>query len=320
MILVVGQNCTWQKTYFFDGVDRGEVNRVREAKESAAGKGANVGRVLAGYGIPHRVFGYNGGVNGSKFSKACEADGVCAHLVEMAGETRTCVTLIEADGAVTELVEPPPSVSETERRNYHEAIAAEVGRASYLCISGTAMSGETGDCYLAFSRAAQQAGVPVFLDSYKTNAVRALEAAPQLLKINAMELGALSAKPVETGRERREACALLRGRYGVRWCIITRGKDGIEGYAESMAVLAEPPEVKAVNPIGSGDSVSAGVLSVLEIDGRSFDELADDENVFERAVLEGVAAGTANCMNWKPAAIEPGDLKRVRGGVTLRSL
>ena len=320
MILVVGQNSTWQKTYFFGAIERGLVNRVREARESAAGKGANVGRVLTRYQLPHMVFAYNGGPTGGKFAGDCEADGIAMHFLEIAGETRTCVTLIESDGVVTELVEPAPAVTAEEREAYHAALFAGMGEASYLCISGTAMSGETDDCYLEFSRAAKDAGVPILLDSYKAHAERALEVGPQLLKINDMELGALSGRPVETAEDRAAACALLRRRYGIRWCIITRGKDGIEGYDESMAVLATPPEVQAVNPIGSGDSVSAGVLSVLETDGRPFDELDGDEDVFERAVLEGVAAGTANCMNWKPAAIEPGDLKQVRGGVTLTRL
>ncbi len=320
MIVVVGQNSTWQKTYFFDSVDRGLVNRVRDAKASAAGKGANVGRVLARYGIEHLVFAYIGGPTGKKFLEDCEADGVSAHFVHITGETRTCVTLIEDDGVITELVEPAPEVTEVERDSYHEALFARIGEASYLCISGTAMSGETDDCYLEFSRAAKQAGVPILLDSYKAHARRALEAGPELLKINDMELGELSGHAVETADERAAACAALRSRYGIHWCIITRGKDGVEGYAESMAVLASPPDVEAVNPIGSGDSVSAGILSVLETDGRRFDELAADEEVFERAVLEGAAAGTANCLNWKPAAIEPGNLKRVRGGVVLTRL
>lgn len=320
MILVVGQNSTWQKTYFFETVERGQVNRVREAMESAAGKGANVGRVLARYGIEHLVFGYNGGPTGQKFARACEADGVSAHFLEIAGETRACVTLIENDGVVTELVEPAPSITEAERAEYHDALFARMGEASFLCISGTAMNGENEDCYLEFSRAAKKAGVPILLDSYKAHAERALEANPQLLKINDMELGELSGEPVGTSEERASACALLRSRYGIRWCVITRGKDGIEGYADSMAVLATPPDIEVVNPIGSGDSVSAGVLSVLETDGRPFDEIAGDERVFERAILEGAAAGTANCLNWKPAAIEPGDLKKVRGGVTLTRL
>ncbi|MFP4642790.1 MAG: 1-phosphofructokinase family hexose kinase [Spirochaetales bacterium] len=317
MILVVGQNSTWQKTYFFEGIERGSVNRVREARESAAGKGANVGRVLARYRLSHLVFGYNGGPTGAKFAHACESDGVSTHLVEMAGETRTCVTLIESDGVVTELVEPAPAITQSERDAFHEAVLSNMSGASFLCISGTAMSGETEDCYYEFARAAKEAGVPILLDSYKAHALRALEAGPELLKINDTELAALSGLSTETADDRAAACAALRSRHGIRWCIITRGADGVEGYAESMSVLATPPQVEAVNPIGSGDSVSAGVLSVLETDGGSFDELCNTENVFERAVLEGAAAGTANCLSWKPAAIEPGDLKRVRGGVTL---
>lgn len=320
MILVVGQNSTWQKTYFFDSVDRGKVNRTRDAKESAAGKGANVGRVLGMYGIEHLVLAYNGGANGAKFESDCRGDGVGTSFTAIAGETRICVTLIESDRVVTELVEAAPSITDEERSAYHDNFYKQLGNASFLCISGTAMTGESDDCYLDFARAAHEAGIPVLLDSYKTHGARALEANPEILKINADELGSLTGRPVDSPDERAAACAEVRRRYGVRWCIISRGDEGAEGFTEAGAVSARPPKIDSINPIGSGDSVSAGVLSVIEAAGKPFAEISGNQAVFEKAVVEGVAAGTANCLNWKPAAIDTGELATVRSGIELKRL
>lgn len=325
MIVVVGQNSTWQKTYFFDSIQRGAVNRVGTMHESAAGKGANVARVLKGYNIPHRMIAYVGGATGEKFAADCERDGISTRFIEIEGESRTCVTLIENDGSVTELVESAPSVNENERTHYAKAFddALDSG-ITLLSVSGTAMAGEPESRYFDFVTKAHEQGAAVLLDAYKGHGRRALDAAPEILKINEHELGELTDQRVDSIGGRRDACTELRKRFGIQWCIITRGAEGIEGFNATAHVRARTAAVDMVNPIGSGDSVTAGILSVLypALKGAKsgFHAISSDNELFRAAVAEGAAAGTANVLNWKPARIEPGDLERVRGEMLTEEL
>lgn len=318
MIVVIGQNSTWQKTYFFGVLEMGSVNRVRELYESPAGKGSNVGRVLALYGIEHKLLAYIGGGTGARFADGCRNDAVDADFVEIAGESRTAVTVIESSGRMTELVEPAPAITEAERAEYHRRFHRHVASASFLSVSGTAMVGENPDCYLEFTRSAHEQGAIVILDSYRDHGRRALEAQPEILKINEHELGELSGQPVGTPAERRRACETLSERFGIRWSVITRGGEPTEATNGRISVVVRPPTVKAVNPIGSGDSVTSGILSVLAsaggTDRRRGDRhrLLDDDELFTRAVVEGVSAGTANCLDWKPGRIDRDTLDRIR--------
>ena len=317
MILVVGQNSVWQKTYQFEQIVRGAVNRVSHHFESAAGKGSNVCRALAVYQVPSELHAYVGGANGTKFADSCHADGLATRFTTIAGETRNCVTLLEGDGTMTELVEAAPQISDDEREHAHRLVRERIRAASMLAIGGTAMTGESDDCYLQFVSWAGEQNVPVILDSYRSHGKRALDAHPQILKINRDELAELSGLSVETADDRIEAYRLLADRYRLRWIVITHGKAGAEGYNGHAVVAVAPPTVTAVNPIGSGDSVTAGVIAALIATGRPFDECWSDQDALRAAVLEGVACGTANCMNRKPGHIESADLEWVRTRCTV---
>ncbi|TVR34886.1 MAG: hypothetical protein EA404_01645 [Spirochaetaceae bacterium] len=318
MVIVVGQNSAWQKTYRFGRICRGEVNRVLEVRESAAGKGANACRVLVRYAVAAELHAYIGGANGRKFAQACAADGLQTQFTEIEGETRICTTLIEEDSTMTEIVEPAPPVTPAERERAHALLFDRLSEASMLAICGTAMAGETEECYREFVAAARRAGVPVVLDSYRTHGKLALEAAPQMLKINRDELAELAAMPVSSAAERIAAYRELSTRYGLHWIVITHGKDGAEGFNGHAVVRVQPPQVTVVNPIGSGDSATAGIIVAVERANGSFAETWSDIDNLRAAVVEVVTTGTANCMNHKPGHVEQSDLDWVRENCSVK--
>ncbi len=319
MVLVVGQNSTWQNSYTLRSLRTGAVNRISSVFASAAGKGANTVRALKRLGKAGLLLAYAGGPNGRKFTEACARDGIPAEFTVVAGETRVCTTLIEESGAITELVEPGPEIDTAEREAFQAAFDRRLGEADFLVIAGTAVAGETQDCYLRFARSAHERRLPVLLDSYREHGRLALSASPEILKINGFELAELSELPVSSVGERADACRALMDRFGVRWVIVTRGPDGAEGFDGRRSVAATPPRVEPVNTIGSGDSFTAGVVSSVmdQLAGakeRAFPDACD----IAEAVRLGAAMGTANCLNVKPGWIEAGDLERVIERTTVR--
>lgn len=309
MVLVVGENSVWQNTYNLSLLKPGEVNRMSSVFASAAGKGANVARALRFLARDSLLLGFIGGPNGEKFRTACRADGIAADFTAIEGETRTCTTLIEDSGRITEIVEPAPRVSEPQRAAFHAAVERHLREAEMLIISGTAMQGENDDCYLEFAEGAHALGIPVLLDSYRNHGRRALAAAPEVLKINADELSELSERDCATFTLRREAAREIMARFAVQWIIITRGKEGAEAFDRERAIAATAPAVALRNAIGSGDAFTAGVAAaLLEAPARNgsrsgFPWRAD----IAAALRTGTAMGTANCMSLKPGSIEKGD-------------
>lgn len=313
MILVLGQNAAWQKTYLADPIDLGSVNRMREAYGSAAGKGANVARVVVGLGGSALLLSYAGGATGRRYTEACRSDGIDIRSVEIPGDTRTCTTLIEPSGRTTEIIEPAPRVTQGESEAYLEAFEQTIDDAAFLVISGTAVSGEPIERYRQYVETAHRAGVEVLLDSYRDHGREALFASPEVLKINADELSELTEMPTGTPEERLAACATLVDAYRIRWIIITLGKEGAEAYSEEAVVSATPPAVEAVNNIGSGDAFTAGVAAaVVEAGSVEAAEIAE-------AVRRAVALGTANCRDLKPGRVDGDVYNDVLNRVELRS-
>ena len=295
MILVVGQNSVWQHTYFLPPISLGKVNRVNEALFSAAGKGTNTSRALSALHRDHLLLAYVGGRNGDKYVDACMADGINLSSCRISGETRTCVTLIENGGEITEIVESAPEAEQIHFEQYEQMYRAAIGEAEMLVVAGTALTGEPETKYRLFTELAHEHGVPVLMDSYRTHGREALNASPEILKINDVELGELSQMPVETQEARYEACAFLAERYGLSWVIVTLGSDGAEGFERGAYYSCEPPQVDVANTIGSGDVFAAGVAIGFGVETPAS---------IQTALETGVALASANCATWKPGHVD----------------
>ena len=304
MIAVIGQNSTWQKTCFLERLDRGQVNRIRSLTWSAAGKGGNVTRVLAFLGEEPLAMGYAGGEAGRQYLDYLRGEGLSLEYQEIREETRVCTTLIEEDGTVTELIDPPPRITPREREGFRRLAEGAIARAALLVIGGTSVEGESDDCYRRFTESAHAVGVPVLLDSFRLHGRLALEAAPEILKINLHEFEQLTGRALADPAARRGAYREIRERHRLSWIVVTLGAAGVEGWDGERLVRAVPPAVKVRNSIGSGDAVTAGVVAGW-LHRRAFAE----------AVAEAAALGTANCLHPVPGVILPEDLAAVRAGM-----
>jgi tagatose 6-phosphate kinase len=312
MVLIIGQNSVWQYTFNLPVYRAGQVNRTTGVRQSPAGKGSNAARVLATLNIETTLLAYTGGANGEKFTEACSRNGFNCIFTKIQNETRICTTVIEDDGTVTELVEPAPAVTPEERGGFAAAFDDHIGKAKLLLVMGTAVQGEPDDCYKEFILKAKKHGVPVILDSYRIHGQRALEAAPEILKINREEFEALSGCSFADLADRTAGYDELLSKYGLKWLIITGGGEGAEGYGGGKIVEIQNPKVTVVNTIGSGDSFSAGLAyglhACLEEEGGF--SWSDEE--LETSIVDGVAAGTANCMSSLPGYLDPSDFHDLR--------
>ena len=181
MVLVIGQNSTWQKTCLLPQLERGEVNRIDRVMFGASGKGANVARGLKLLAKKPHLLGYTGGINGDRFKSACKSEGLEGSFIPLEDETRICTTIIEASGRTTELIEPSPIVSDQARAAFKQKVQEKIPAAALLAITGTALPAEPDECYKDYLIQAKSHNVPVLLDSYRRHGARALEAAPEIL-------------------------------------------------------------------------------------------------------------------------------------------
>jgi tagatose 6-phosphate kinase len=307
VILVVGHNPDWKKIYRISRMEVGRVNRLEAAEFFPAGKGANTTRVLLGLGEKVLLLSYFGGGNGERFRRAIAAEGIPHRYVQTRGETRTCTTILEAQGLTTELIEPAEALEPAETDRFEKLFRKSLAGAGMLIIAGTSLSGSPEDCYRGYIERAKKRAVPTILDSYRSHGRVALNGAPEVLKINLFELESLTGQSLTEVRKRKAAIRQVRDTYGLKWIIITRGGEGVEGFDGRDYLTAAAPKIQVQNPIGSGDAVTAGIAHTL-LRGQSLAE----------ALRRGTALGTANCLNLYPGRIEPGAYMEILDRVELR--
>jgi tagatose 6-phosphate kinase len=189
-----------------------------------------------------------------------------------------------AEGTATELVEEAGALNRGEARIVMEQFAWAIRKAAVLVLTGTVPPGCGDDFYGQLVVRAKAAGVPALVDAQAGQLLNAVKANPFLVKINRDEFKAVPAL----------------GRESVEWFVISDGAKNVSVRHGPEAFQLEPPRVKAVNTIGSGDAMLAGIACGL-LRGRPMLE----------AVRLGIACGAANAMTATPGFVRPPDVKRL---------
>ena len=286
MILCLGTTPAAQRTMTFDRVTPDAVNRAASVLESASGKSLNVARTLRTLGKDVLATGFLGGDSGELIRADLDRAGIPHDFVAVQPATRTCTTVINgADGTVTELVEEPKPVDPKAYERLLETVAANLSRAKVLVLSGSLPPQAPQDFYARCTHLARKAGIPVVLDARGEPLLQALAEKPTVVKPNRHELQETMPFPIDDDAALRKAILELL-RRGPTWAIITDGPhEAVASDGESFWSIA-PPQIRAVNPIGSGDAFAAGLATAL-LDARDL----------PTACRFAAACGAANALN-----------------------
>jgi 1-phosphofructokinase family hexose kinase len=249
----------------------GAIHRPERYVAVAGGKGLNVARAAAALGAEVRAVAPLGGHAGRWIAAELERQGIAVDIVEVAGETRSCLS-VAVGGELTEFYEHAAPLGDGGWERLERAVAARLPAAAWLTLSGSLPAGAPPDGHARLIAAAHAAGVRVAVDTHGEPLEHALRAHPGLVKVNADEAAEVAAPGAAALR------AITRGAAAV-----THGADGLELCDEEGRILrARPPAVGAY-PVGSGDACLAGLVSALA-DGADW----------AGAVALGVGAAAAN--------------------------
>ena len=293
-----------QRIIEFPKLEKGSVNRATCVTVGIGGKGANTARIVKQLGGHPVLVGFVGGENGALLEKMLDAEaGGYRHGVVEA-ETRICQTLVEeGNPEITELVEEMPPLSSDNWQHMMKLFQSLELADAIVPISGKLPAGAPVDAYAQVCETALNQGACVMLDCPGEPLLLALEHRPFMVKINDEELlGTVSADNLLQG------CRELMDR-GAQSVLITCGGRNAYYMDHSLTLEIEPPAIRAVNPVGSGDAVTAG-LAV---------ELARGSDVRE-AIQTGMACGAANALSLISGLLDPADVERLRPKVDVREI
>jgi tagatose 6-phosphate kinase len=302
MILCVTLNPCLDKTLTVPSWHAGDSVRGSALRELVGGKGNNVARALSRLGRTPRPVTFLGGPVGTECESLLRTDdGLDPLVAPTEAPTRVILTVVTAGTTEqTAFFDPDPAITASEAEGLLHQVERALceGSAQALTLSGSSPAPSTHGLYsdlIALARARQ---VPVFLDTYGPALDGIWGFWSTAIQLNRREAAVRLRKSSVTDDD--VAGLLLEWqRHGVTCGIVTDGPSPVWIVYRGRPYRAIPPTIKVVNPIGSGDSLLAGL-----VDGWL--NRLEPEPLFRHAI----ACAVANAIVWDAGAIDPRQVAR----------
>lgn len=313
MIICVSANPAIDRRLRLEKLTAGAVNRASSVRPLPGGKAAHVAMAAAALGERVTWVGFLGGSTGEECERGLVSLGIPVAVVKTAAETRINMEIVEADGTVTEVLEPGGHVSEGEVERMLSLcrdLFTEYRGAAQVALSGSLPPGAPADFYAQLVRLVHAHGCRALLDTSGEALRAALSESPDLVKPNRDEAEALTGVPLDGARAAVEAARHLF-EAGARGVAISLGAEGMfwQATRDSAPFVARPPRVEARSAVGCGDASLAGfaVAHRRGLSGREFVRFA-------------AACGTANCLADAPGMIDARQVERLVPHAAVESL
>ena len=312
-LVCVSLNAAVDKTAAVDRLVPGEINRPELLSVVPGGKAINVARAAVGLGLPASVVAVVGGHTGAWLEEALVAGGLTARPVRVAGETRTCLSVLDrSTGRLTEFYEAGLDLDDAGWAAVEAAVSAELvsdAGGAVVVVSGSLPPGAPVDACARIVRLARAAGARCAVDIGGPELGLAVAAGPWLAKVNAREAAEATGLPSGDEPETLAAARALQA-AGARIAVVSRGVHGALVVDEAgVAWRIGPPPERGPYSVGSGDSLLAGFAAALAA-GHPTAE----------AARRGSAAAAANALRPGQGEIDPADIARLLPLITLERL
>lgn len=297
MILTITLNPSVDIQYRLPDYQEDAVNRVSDVSKTAGGKGLNVARVLQQLGEDVAASGFLGGSLGNFIGLELTRLGIQNSFVPISGATRNCIAIIH-NGKQTEILESGPEISQEEANKFLTAFRNYAKQAKVITISGSLPKGLRNDYYAKMLQIAAEEETPVLLDTKGDTLRQTLlnNQKPYLIKPNQEEIADLLGEcnlSIDSIRQALKSPIFK----DITWVVVTLGEAGALVRYKDNVYRVHSPQVQAINPVGSGDSVIAGFASGIsrELDGTDL-------------IKFGLAMGVLNVMEQQTGYINPDNI------------
>jgi len=267
VIVCVAANPSIDKLFEVERLVAGEIHRPLGFVQTAGGKGLNAARAAHRLGGDVRVVAILRGHAGRWLEENLQAEGISGAFVWTHGENRSSLSVADRSaGNLTEFYEHGPVAPEAAWAELMEAASRLFRPDGWLTISGSIPRGLTGYRYRDLVAEARAAGMQVALDAEGEALRLALEAGPEIVKVNASEAEGVLGEPAEGREDALAACAKLRALAGGdgHAGIATRGADGVTVAAPDGTRYEGVLYERGRYPVGSGDAFLGGLVVGLE--------------------------------------------------------
>lgn len=295
MIVTVTMNPAIDKTVEIGEFQHGGLNRIKKVEYDAGGKGINVSRTICELGGRTVATGFLGGNTGRSIENVLKEKKIEHDFIWVDGETRTNTKVFEANGALTELNEPGPVISEEKIQELLKKLEGYAGEDTLFVLSGSIPAGVDKDIYAKIIHFVHKKGSKVFLDADGELFKRALEAVPDIVKPNCVELEEYAGMNYRASEEELLNIAEKFREKGIKTIAVSMGQRGAMFLTEEIRVKCPALSVKAHSTVGAGDAMVAAIAYAW-----------DNHLPVEEMIRLGIAvsAGAVTTVGTKPPSRE----------------
>lgn len=304
MILSVCPNPSIDTYAWLDQIEAGGVNRISKLREYPGGKATHVAMALKELGSDTTLLGNWAGASGTWIQQQCESLKINTEGLLLKGSNRKCYTF-RTDNALflnTELLEPGPSMNETDWIEFLGIYDKEIQKSTIIVASGSWPKGVPEDAYLQIAQHAEKANKNVILDCSGSQLEKALQTSFFGLHINEHEAKNLC------GTDDFNTILTKLGQK-VALIAITKGKEGLWLHHNGRTIHANVKIDNVISTVGSGDCLTAGIAHAVN---KKMD--------LEDIARYGVACGAANCLNEDLGILKLGDVNTLLPQVKINEI
>lgn len=282
----------------------GDVSRAEATVVTAGGKPLNVARFAGRMGADVRLLAAADAVLAERMAHDASLRRMGMTIVTTVRHSRTDIALVDADGAATVVNGEPSTLERFEADRVVATLRRWLGLGDRFVLAGSLPGPAPVELLVRVIALARRATAELIVDASGPILAAALDAHPTIVKVTADELAAARggdpARAWEGGRELAPEPENL---------IVTGGSRGLRAWlADGSAVEVRPPLVHAVNTLGAGDAVTAGIALTLDTGGSLQDGL-----------VLGTAMAAARLNRLEPD-LDPERARALQGEVSLLPL
>ena len=286
-ILTITLNPTVDKSTVIDQLVPEKKLRCAEPKFEPGGGGINVSRALRRLDIDSTALFPSGGRTGKLLEELLDQEGVSQHAVSVSAETReNFIVVASSTNQQYRFGMPGSEMPDNEQEGIFKEFERLDPFPEIIVISGSLPPAMSTDILKRIVRKGKEKNAMLIVDTSEEALREVLSEGIFLAKPNLGELGRLVGIETLDNESADEAAQQLIREGKAEVIVVSLGAQGAYLITEDIKEYIPAPTVKKLSTVGAGDSMVAGMVSVLARNG-SYSEM----------VRMGVACGSAATMN-----------------------
>ncbi len=276
----------------------GSENFVRLTEKNPGGKGINISRALASFGIKSTAVAVLGEENCAEYVRCLEKEGIDLKKILISGRIRENVTVHTEDGDETRISFVSDKIQD-DIMPFVRDLTSELGAGDIVTVTGSIPEGVSILDVKNYIKELQSRKTRVIVDSRSFSLSDIREIKPYLIKPNKCEAEAYLGRRIFTNEDAYRAALDLK-ELGAENVMLTLGGEGAVLATADVCYFARAPRLNAASTIGAGDSSIAGFIYAVLLGCGEKD-----------ALLYSMAFGSAACLKSGTNPPDKADVERI---------